>query len=64
MVGRQMAAAVLDQVQVLDQEIASARALAQERAHLRKRPRVDLTAFRGAPRPPATAGRLANCATI
>jgi hypothetical protein len=59
-----MAAVVLDQMQVLDQEIAPARALPEQRPHVRERLRIDLAALGGAPRPPASAGRLANCATI
>ncbi len=44
--GGQIAVLVLDQVQVLDQEIAPALAIAQQRAHLRERSRLDLAAFR------------------
>jgi hypothetical protein len=51
-------------MQVLDQEIAPARALPEQRPHVRERLRIDLAALGGAPRPPASAGRLANCATI
>ena len=40
-----MAVAVLDQVQMLDQEIAPARAVAEQRAHLGERLRLDLAAF-------------------
>jgi hypothetical protein len=36
---------VLDQVQVLDQKVAPPRTLAQQRAHLVERPRVDLAAL-------------------
>src|SRR5207249_1085529 len=43
--GREMAVAILNEVQMLDQEIAPARAIAQQRAHLRQRLRLDLTAF-------------------
>jgi hypothetical protein len=45
-----VAVAVLDQVQVLDQEVAPARTLTQKRANVRERPRVDLTALRSAAR--------------
>ena len=43
--GGEMAVFVLDQVQVLDQEIAPARPVAQQRAHLLERRRVDLAAL-------------------
>src|SRR5262249_52569229 len=43
--GGEITVAVLDQVQMLDQEIAPALALAQQRAHLRQRPRLDLAAL-------------------
>ena len=62
--GRQMAVPVLDQMQMLDQEIAPPRPRAQQRAHLVERARIDLPALGGAPRPAAAGGRLANCATI
>ena len=44
--GREMAVAVLDQVQVLDQQVAPALALTQQRAHLVERARVDLAPLR------------------
>ena len=43
--GREMAVAVLNQMQMLDQEIAPALAVAEQRAHLLERPRIDLAAF-------------------
>ena len=46
---------VLDQVQMLDQEIASAWPVDQQRLNLFERPRIDLPAF-GCPRRPAPAG--------
>ena len=49
--GREMTVAVLDQMQMLDQEIAPAFALAKERAHLFERLRIDLAALRRARRP-------------
>jgi hypothetical protein len=39
-------------MQVLDQQIAPPRPLAQQCAHLVERRRIDLAALRGAPRPP------------
>src|SRR5207245_9737516 len=43
--GREMAVAILNEVQMLDQKIAPALAIAQQRSHLRQRLRLDLTAF-------------------
>jgi hypothetical protein len=57
--GGEMAVAVLDQVQVLDQEIAPALALAQQGPHLGERLRLDLAAL-GCPAgavAPSRAGR-------
>ena len=51
--GREMAVAVLDQMQMLDQQIAPARARAEQRADLVERRRIDLAALRGAARPAA-----------
>jgi hypothetical protein len=51
-----MAVAVLDQVQMLDQQVAPPLALAKERAHLFKRLGLDLPALRRLRRTPATAG--------
>ena len=51
--GGQMAVVVLDQMQVLDQQIAPARPVGQQRAHLRERRGVDLAALRRARRPAA-----------
>ena len=53
--GREMPVAVLDQVQMLDQQIAPALAIAQQRAHLVERLRIDLAAFGRPPRPAAAA---------
>jgi GAF domain-containing protein len=44
--GGEISVAVLDQVQMFDQEIAPALAVAQQRAHLRERLRLDLASFR------------------
>ena len=44
--GREIAVAVLNEMQVLDQKIALARAVAQECLHLGKSARIDLPAFR------------------
>ena len=46
--GGEMAVAVLDQMQMLDQQIAPARPVAQQRAHFFERLRVDLAALRRA----------------
>ncbi len=54
--GGEMAVAVLDQVQVLDQQVAPALALAEQRAHLVERLRVDLAAFGRASRLAAASG--------
>src|SRR5262249_27982372 len=43
--GGEIAVAILNEVQMLDQQIAPALAIAQYRAHLGKRLRLDLTAF-------------------
>ena len=50
----EMAVAVLDQMQMLDQQVAPARPVAEQGAHLVERRRIDLAAFRRAagPRPP------------
>ena len=53
--GREMAVAVLDQMQMLDEKVAAAFTVAEQRPHLLKRLRIDLTAFRG-PRRPASPG--------
>jgi hypothetical protein len=42
-----MTETILNEMQMLDQEIALARAVAEERPHLGKRARIDLPAFRG-----------------
>src|SRR5690348_1083757 len=46
--GRQMAVVVLDEMQMLDQKIAPARFVSQQRLHFGERGGVDLTAFGGA----------------
>ena len=48
--GGEMAVVVLDQMQMLDQQIAPARAVAEQRAHLVERLRIDLAALGRAPR--------------
>src|ERR1700687_613103 len=60
--GREMTVAILDQVQMLDQQIAPTLTLAKERAYFVKRARVDLAALWRARRPaspaaPAMLGR-------
>ena len=57
--GRKVAVAVLDQMQMLDEEIAPALALAEQRAHFIERPRIDLTALRRARRPAAAGSTVA-----
>jgi hypothetical protein len=47
---RQIAELVLNEMQMLDQQVALPRALAEQCEHLIKRPRVDLAAFRRAAR--------------
>ena len=54
--GGQMAVAVLDQMQMFDQQIAPARPVGEQRAHLVERRRVDLAALGRARRPAAAAG--------
>src|ERR1700687_6280358 len=53
--GREITVAILDQVQMLDQQIAPTLTLAKERAYFVKRARVDLAALWRARRP-ASAG--------
>src|SRR5437879_756521 len=53
-----MTVAILDQVQMLDQQIASPLALAEERTYFFKRARVDLAALWRARRPASTAARV------
>ena len=48
--GGEMAVFILDQMQMLDQQIAPARAVAEQRDDLVERLRVDLAAFRRAAR--------------
>ena len=61
--GGEMAVAVLDQVQVLDQQVAPARPVAEQRAHLVERLRLDLAALRRARRLAAAAGWLVDDVT-
>jgi hypothetical protein len=51
---------ILNQVQMLDQEVAPPRAVAQKRAKVSKCGRLDLPALRGPPRAPPAAV-LAGC---
>ena len=60
--GRDLMVSVLDQVQVLDQEIASPRAIAQQGAHLRQSLRLDLTTFRRGARGPPSFPRVIEAA--
>ena len=60
--GGQMTVMILDEMQMLDQEIAPPRPVGQQRQHLLERLRVDLPALRRARRPapasaPARVGR-------
>src|SRR5262249_62138486 len=57
---REMAVLVLNEVQMLDEKVAPAFPLAEERAHFVKRGRIDLAALRRARRPPASARRLVH----
>ena len=61
--GGEMAVAVLDQVQMLDQQVAPARAIAEQRAHLVERLRIDLAALGRARRLAAAAGWLVDHVT-
>ena len=56
--GGDMAVMVLDQMQMLNQQIAPARPVGEQRAHLVERRRIDLTAL-GRARWPAPAGTFA-----
>src|SRR5215472_11086341 len=49
--GREIAVAILNKMQVLDQQIAAALAIAEQRADVRERLRIDLATLRGARRP-------------
>ena len=53
--GGEMAVAVLDEMQILDQQVAPARPVGQQRPHFIERQRVDLAAL-GRARRPAPAG--------
>jgi len=52
--GREIIVAVLDQMQMLDEEIAPAFAIAEQRPHPPHARRIDLAAFRGARRAAAS----------
>ena len=58
--GGEMAVAVLDQMQMLDQQIAPARSVAEQRAHLVERRRIDLAAFRRLRRAAFAPGSIAG----
>ena len=58
--GREMAVAVLDEMQVLDQQIAPARPVAEQRTHLVERRRIDLAAFRRLRRAALASGSIAR----
>ena len=51
--GGQMTVVILDEMQMLDQQVAPARPVGQKREHFLARRRIDLTALRGARRPAA-----------
>src|SRR5215207_2338621 len=53
MPGVQASVMILDEVKVLDQKVALPRSIAEQRAHLVLRPRIDLAPFREFARPPA-----------
>ena len=60
--GGEMAVVILDEVQMLDEQIAPARPVGEQRKHFLERFRIDLTALRGArraapPGSPAVVGR-------
>ena len=57
--GGEMAVMILDQMQMLDQQIAPARPVGEQRAHLLERRRIDLAALGRARRPAAAAGAVA-----
>ena len=58
--GGQMAVMVLDQMQMLDQQIAPARPVGEQRAHLVERRGVDLAALGRARRPAAPPALLSG----
>ena len=62
--GRDVPVMVLDQVQVLDQQVAPPRPVGKQRLHLGERVGLDLTAFRGAAGASTAASRSGNCAGI
>jgi hypothetical protein len=59
-----MAVAILDEMEMLDQQVAPARPVAQERLHLGERAGVDLAALGGAGRAPPALRVLGNCVGI
>ena len=62
--GAEVAVAVLDQMQMLDQQIAPARPVAEQRAHLDQRPLLDLAPLGMAPVPPFARSRAAVLADL
>jgi hypothetical protein len=59
-----MAVAILDEVEMLDQQVAPARPIAQERLHLVEGAGVDLAALGGAGRTPPALRVFGNCVGI
>src|SRR5437763_7463051 len=55
---RQMSVVVLDQMQMLDEEVAPERPISEQGSHFRERRGINLAALRGAARPPLATGRL------
>jgi hypothetical protein len=55
---RQVAIVILNKVEMLDQQVAAARPVGQQRADFFKRIRVDLAAFGGAIWLPSAAGSM------
>jgi hypothetical protein len=55
-----MAVAILDEMQVLDQQVAPARRVAEQDAHFVSRYRIDLAALRGAARAAVAPGAVAG----
>src|SRR5437660_6178891 len=53
-----MSVPVLDQMQVLDKEVAPERPISEQGAHLCERRGINLAALRGAARPPLATGRV------
>ena len=57
--GGEMAVFVLDEMQMLDQQVAPARPVAEQRAHFVERRRIDLAALRRLARPALAPGSVA-----